>query len=58
MTLDVATESETSASFRANPTAVDQVLFNLVDNSCKYASQSDDTRIEISAGQRERLFVI
>ena len=58
MTLDVATESDTSASFQANPTGVDQILFNLVDNSCKYASQSEDTRIEISAGQRDRLFVI
>lgn len=58
MTLEVATEGEMPASFRANPTAVDQILFNLVDNSCKYASQSDDTRIEISAGQRDRQFVI
>ena len=33
----------------ANPTAVDQILFNLVDNSCKYASQSEPARIEISA---------
>jgi signal transduction histidine kinase len=35
--------------FQANPTAVDQILFNLVDNSCKYASHNESGRIEISA---------
>ncbi|MDA1251788.1 MAG: HAMP domain-containing sensor histidine kinase [Planctomycetota bacterium] len=35
--------------FHANTTAVDQILFNLVDNSCKYASQSETARVEISA---------
>ena len=34
---------------QANPTAIDQILFNLVDNSCKYASHSESARIEISA---------
>lgn len=47
-----------SLRFRANPTAVDQILFNLVDNSCKYAAQSDATRIEIGAEHRGRLVVI
>lgn len=55
MTLQVAEEGtsngdkEASLRFQANTTAVDQILFNLVDNSCKYASQSETARIEISA---------
>ncbi len=68
MTLDVSTEESlpldsdgdgrSRSRFRANPTAVDQVLFNLVDNSCKYASQSEDTRIGITVEHCGRFFVI
>ncbi|MFN0053851.1 MAG: sensor histidine kinase [Planctomycetales bacterium] len=32
----------------ADPSAVEQILFNLVDNACKYASGGDDRRVEIS----------
>jgi C4-dicarboxylate-specific signal transduction histidine kinase len=32
---------------RASPSAVDQVLFNLVDNACKYAADAEDKRIHI-----------
>ena len=37
-----------------DPAAVEQILFNLVDNACKYASHGDDKRIhlEISASSR------
>jgi signal transduction histidine kinase len=37
-----------------DPAAVEQILFNLVDNSCKYASSADDRRIHIhwSVGSR------
>jgi signal transduction histidine kinase len=44
-----AEEERSPIRFRANPTAVDQILFNLVDNSCKYASQNEPARIEICA---------
>lgn len=37
-----------SATIFANPSAVEQVLFNLVDNACKYASAATDKRIELA----------
>jgi signal transduction histidine kinase len=33
---------------RANPSAAEQVLFNLVDNACKYAAAADDKRIHFA----------
>ncbi len=30
-----------------DPAAVEQILFNLVDNSCKYASRAEDRRIHL-----------
>ncbi len=32
---------------RTDPSAVEQILFNLVDNACKYAAQAADRRIHI-----------
>ena len=32
------------------PAAVEQIIFNLVDNACKYAQSSDDKRIVLSFG--------
>ena len=37
------------AMLHVDPTAVEQVLFNLVDNACKYACGADDRRIHIEA---------
>lgn len=39
---------------RCDPGAVEQILFNLVDNACKYAAQAEDKRIHIGAAQRGR----
>jgi len=38
-------------NFKTDPAAAEQVLFNLVDNACKYAARADDRRIhlEVSA---------
>jgi signal transduction histidine kinase len=36
-----------AAIVRANPSAVEQILFNLLDNACKYASGSDDPRLHL-----------
>src|SRR5262249_46530790 len=47
-----------AAKVRADVSAVDQVLFNLVDNACKYAGKADDRRIHLGARLAERHAVI
>jgi signal transduction histidine kinase len=45
---------------RADPSAVEQILFNLVDNACKYAAGAADKRIHlvaVAAGDRAALEV-
>ena len=42
-----ADDEALAAVVRANPSVVEQILFNLVDNACKYASGGDDKRIRI-----------
>ncbi|TAH39766.1 MAG: HAMP domain-containing histidine kinase [Planctomycetota bacterium] len=37
----------------ADPDAVGQILFNLVDNACKYANGSSQRRIELQAAARD-----
>jgi signal transduction histidine kinase len=37
---------------RANPSAVEQILFNLVDNACKYAVAGPDKRIHLAAARQ------
>ena len=44
-------EAVLSAVVRANPSAVEQILFNLVDNACKYAAAAGDKRIHLAAGR-------
>lgn len=40
------------AKVKADATAVEQILFNLVDNACKYASAADDKTITIATEAR------
>ena len=40
-------EPGASRAVRADATAVEQILFNLVDNACKYAATADDRRIHL-----------
>ncbi len=47
--LDEALEA---APVRVEPSAAEQVLFNLVDNACKYAREAEDRRIHIRAERR------
>ena len=42
-----STDEINTAIVRANPSVVEQILFNLVDNACKYAAGGEDKRIRI-----------
>ncbi len=54
MELTVQRDAATGeAIVRANPSAVEQILFNLVDNACKYAATAADRRIHLSAEQAD-----
>lgn len=49
-TLHVEAEKDAqSMTVLADPSAVEQILFNLVDNACKYAANADDRRIHLEA---------
>ena len=55
LTLTVEVENDDHAiRVRTDPSAVEQILFNLVDNACKYANASADRRIELSANVTDR----
>ncbi|HWB13786.1 MAG TPA: HAMP domain-containing sensor histidine kinase [Pirellulales bacterium] len=50
--MELVTEADDEVrgrSLRTNPASVEQILFNLVDNACKYASGASDRRIHLSA---------
>ncbi len=50
MKLEVDHSADVSqASVCTNPSAVEQILFNLIDNACKYARTTDDRRIHLAA---------
>ena len=52
MNLVLQSEDEIdSASTRADTSAVEHILFNLVDNACKYAASASDRRIELEGGR-------
>ena len=49
-------EQDCEAIVATDSAAVEQILFNLVDNACKYAVQADDKRIHLSlAGELQRV---
>lgn len=45
-------EALDAAPVRVEPSAAEQVLFNLVDNACKYAREAEDRRIHLRAERR------
>jgi signal transduction histidine kinase len=52
MTLHVSVgDSARGAAIRANLLSVEQILFNLVDNACKYAAVAADRTIDLSAAR-------
>jgi signal transduction histidine kinase len=48
MAVAVSAEGIEGLSLRGEPTAVSQILFNLVDNACKHARAAADRRIELT----------
>jgi signal transduction histidine kinase len=55
--MDLLMEAEDKAAscqVRVDPSAVEQILLNLVDNACKYASRGDDTRLHLRLGCDDR----
>jgi len=59
MTLVVeGVEKHGATTVLANRSAVEQVLFNLVDNACKYAGAAADKRIHLGVGSHGRLAAI
>src|SRR5207302_1176635 len=49
MRIEVATASRDELVAAGDPAAIEQVLFNLVDNACKYAAGASDRRIHVEA---------
>lgn len=43
---------------KADPGALERILFNWVDNACKYAAEAEDRRLDISASRRGRFVVL
>ncbi len=48
-------DSISNLQFKTQPSTIEQVLFNLVDNACKYALPSSNNQIEISCRRRGRV---
>ncbi|MFW6170892.1 MAG: sensor histidine kinase [Planctomycetota bacterium] len=44
---EIVAPGDAKVTVLTDPAAVEQILFNLVDNSCKYASHSEDRRIHL-----------
>jgi signal transduction histidine kinase len=47
-----------AATVRTNALALEQILFNLVDNACKYAGAAADKRVELTAAAEGRVVAI
>jgi signal transduction histidine kinase len=60
MRLEVSNSELAEWPIQADPGAVEQILFNLVDNACKYASVAEDRtiRLDVQATGRRVLFVV
>ncbi|MEO8495271.1 MAG: HAMP domain-containing sensor histidine kinase [Planctomycetota bacterium] len=45
-----ASDDIRATNFKTDPAAAEQILFNLVDNACKYAARANDRRIHLDVG--------
>lgn len=52
MTLVVDREGDLSTMVQTDPGTLERVLYNLVDNACKYAADADDKRVHLAAKVR------
>lgn len=57
MALEIS-EANADGSLRADVSVVEQILFNLVDNACKYAAKAEDRRIHLEVGVDGRNVVL
>ena len=55
LALDIA---DPETSIRVDPDIVEQILYNLVDNACKYASAAEDPRIHVRIALEGRFVAI
>jgi signal transduction histidine kinase len=51
-------ESTAGTTLRVDRAAAERILFNLVDNACKYAIDAEDNRIHIQAGRAGDMLAI
>ena len=54
MRLQLQIDTQSEAVLKIDVDAIGQILFNLVDNACKYASGADDRSIDLAAGVDDR----
>ena len=55
MTVEIVNEAGPEVAALIDLSAVERVLYNLVDNACKYAGDADDTEIGLTIGTRDGL---
>jgi len=59
MSLDVkAGQDALSMNVRADPSAVERILFNMVDNACKYGSEGTEGTIRIELAKDKRFILL
>ena len=58
MNLVVEAGEAGSAQVLADPSVAEQILFNLVDNACKYAANANDKRIQVETSMEGKMAVI
>lgn len=56
--VDQVDPADAGRSFRSDPAAIEQIVFNLVDNACKYARDAADPRVVVSAHSQGNRFRI
>jgi signal transduction histidine kinase len=54
MSLRIELPCDLQGTIDADPVAIEQILFNLVDNACKYASEASDRTIHLRVSADER----